>query len=66
MLFALYFEGQVKEWYLSLPPGSIGDPNQFEDDFMRRWSSDAQGSFNIEKFYHKLKQGKTLKNLYKN
>lgn len=52
MLFALSFEGQVREWYLSLSLGSIGDSDEFEDVFTKRWSFDAQGNFNIEKFYH--------------
>lgn len=51
MLFALSLEGQAREWYLSLPPACIEDSDQFEDMFMRRWSCNAQGTFNIQKFY---------------
>lgn len=51
MLFALSLEGQAREWYLSLPPTCIEDSNEFEDLFMKRWSCNAQGTFNNEKFY---------------
>lgn len=36
MLFALSFEGKIREWYLSLLLGSIVEFDKFEDAFVKR------------------------------
>jgi len=51
MIFALSLEDQARDCYLSLPPACIQDSDEFEDLFMKRWSCNVQGTFNIKKFY---------------
>lgn len=58
MLFSLSFEGHVREQYLSLPLCNIGEYEDFEYAFKKRWSSDVEGAFILEKFYHMKKKGK--------
>lgn len=48
-------EGQARDWYLILPPGCIKDSDEFKELFMKRWSCNAQGTFNIENFYQIIK-----------
>lgn len=57
MLFALTFEGNVREWYPSLPPTNIGDFDPFEDVFKKIWASYADGDFDLENFYYIGKKG---------
>lgn len=46
MIFSLSLEGQVREWYLSLLQACIEYFDDFEYLFMKRWSCNAQGTFN--------------------
>lgn len=56
MLFSLTLYGNVMELCLSFPPANIDEFDNFEDFFMKRWASDADGDFNLEMFYHMAKK----------
>lgn len=58
MIFALTFEDDVRDWYVSLPQGSIANFDQFEDACKKRWASDLDGGMALDKFLQMAKTDK--------
>jgi hypothetical protein len=49
-LFVQNFEGQVRAWFWSLPPGSILSYDALEDSFLRQWGERKDHLYYLTEF----------------
>jgi hypothetical protein len=65
-LFVQSLDGEVRKWFISLPPNSIVDIEALDDTFIRHWGDKKDNLYYITKFGAlKRKQGESISDFTK-